>query len=80
MYIYEFSNKISVIDGATDTLTGSITLRNVTNAIAVNPTTNMIYVAHRDANSISVIDGKSNKVVNRIPDDGGWPCCNSSRS
>jgi YVTN family beta-propeller protein len=69
--IYEFSNKLSVIDGATDTVTDSITLRNITNAIAVNPTTNMIYVAHRDADSVSVIDGKTNKVVTRIPDGGG---------
>ena len=66
--IYEFSNKVSVIDGTTDRIVDTITLDNVTNAIAVNPTTNMIYVANRDAGTISIVDGKTDKMVAKIHD------------
>ena len=31
--------------------------------MAVNPTTNRIYVANYDSNNVSVIDGASNTVV-----------------
>ena len=36
-------------------------------AIAVNPNTNMIYVANADDNTTSVIDGKTSSVVKTIP-------------
>ena len=35
--------------------------------IAVNPNTNMIYVAQYGSRDTLVIDGKSNKVVNTLP-------------
>jgi YVTN family beta-propeller protein len=34
--------------------------------IAVNPTTNKIYVTNQDSNYLSVIDGSTNKVINNI--------------
>jgi YVTN family beta-propeller protein len=67
--IYEFSNKVSVIDGTTDSLIDTITLDNVSNAIAVNPITNMIYVANRDADTVSVVNGRTDKVVPKFHDE-----------
>jgi YVTN family beta-propeller protein len=32
-------------------------------AVAVNPSTNIAYVANRDSNTVSVIDGKTNRVI-----------------
>ena len=32
-------------------------------AISVNPSTNIAYVANRDDNTVSVIDAKSNRVI-----------------
>jgi YVTN family beta-propeller protein len=52
-------------------------------AIAVNPRTNTIYVANYDDNSVSVIDGKANKVVAKVqfrtePFNGGHIECNNN--
>jgi YVTN family beta-propeller protein len=41
-------------------------------AIAVNPVTNMVYVANFDGNTVSVIDGTTNTVV-ATPGVGGGP-------
>lgn len=36
-------------------------------ALAVNPSTNLIYVALSDTTTVSVIDGKTNNVTKTIP-------------
>ena len=40
--------------------------------VAVNPTTNRIYVANLNSKNVSVIDGGTNKVVATVP-VGSWP-------
>lgn len=40
-------------------------------SVAVNPRTNRIYVANRDSDTVSVIDGATNTVVSTIPVEGG---------
>jgi YVTN family beta-propeller protein len=57
-------NSISVIDGATNSLIGTIVDPNIINpgAVAVNPTTNTIYVA-QGSNPLAVIDGVTNSVT-----------------
>jgi YVTN family beta-propeller protein len=42
---------------------------NRPNFVSVNPSTNMIYVANYYDNTISVIDGKTNRVTITIPVD-----------
>ena len=39
---------------------------NSPDGVAVNPNTNMVYVANYDDNTMSVIDGKTNSVVKTI--------------
>ena len=72
------SGDISVIDGDTNTLTKTIDVDPLPLDVAVNPNTNTIYVAHTQdgtsaisdqassPNSISVIDGTTNKLVKKI--------------
>ena len=63
-----YSKFISVIDGATNTVTGTIPAELFHDStIAVNPTTNTIYVANE--HTVSVIDGATNTVTGTIPVD-----------
>ena len=58
------SNTVSVIDGATGTVVGSpISVGSGPYAVAVNPTTNKIYVANFGGNTVSVIDGATGLVI-----------------
>ena len=54
-----------------DTVTNTIPVGSKPWGVAVNPTTNMIYVANSDccltSPTISVIDGTTNTVINTIP-------------
>ena len=59
-------NTISVIDGKTNSVTNTIHVGKNPNGVAVNPNTNMVYVANYDDNTTSVIDGKTNSVVKTI--------------
>jgi YVTN family beta-propeller protein len=36
-------------------------------SVAVNPTSNTIYVASYDSSTVSVIDGKTNSVMGKLP-------------
>ena len=62
--INEYANTVSVIDGATGTISATIALGTGTRPqyIAVNPQTNRIYVSQGDA-SLSIIDGTTNTPV-----------------
>ena len=52
-----------MIDGATNTVRRHRARGSEPEGVAVNPTTNRIYVANYDSNNVSVIDGASNTVV-----------------
>jgi len=56
------NNTVTVIDGSTDTVSGTISVQ-APNTIAANPDTNMIYVSNSGVNTISVIDGNSDTIT-----------------
>jgi len=63
-----FSNDVTVIDGATNSVAATVYTgpRAMPYAIAVNPETNKIYIANFINNTISVIDGTSNSIIANI--------------
>jgi YVTN family beta-propeller protein len=65
------SNKVTVIDGATNGTT-SVPTGNSPRALAINPTTNKIYVANDSSNTVTVIDGATNH-TSTVP-VGSYPC------
>jgi YVTN family beta-propeller protein len=60
-----WSGAIVVIDGKTNVVEEEILLSHVADSfeIVANPNTSMIYVGSFDSNSVSVIDGKTNRVI-----------------
>ena len=59
-----YDSTISVVDGATRTVVGSIPVPYVgASAIALNPVTDKIYVAASDENELIVIDGVTNETT-----------------
>ena len=58
---------VSVIDGGTNTVVATVPVGTWPDGVAVNPTTNRIYVANCDSNNVSVIDGATNTVVATVP-------------
>ena len=58
-----FSNSVSVIDGASNTVVATVAVGNNPGGVAVNPNTNRIYVANSGSGNVSVIDGASNTVI-----------------
>jgi YVTN family beta-propeller protein len=68
VYVAKFSSPtISVIDGATNTISATITVGAYPNGVVVNPSTNTIYVANSGAGTVSVINGSTNTVSATIP-------------
>jgi YVTN family beta-propeller protein len=61
----QYSNNVSVIDGANNTVINTIPVAKPSD-IKANPSTNMIYVASYQSYSVSVIDGKTDTVVSTI--------------
>lgn len=57
------SYSISVIDGVSDTVTKLINLTARPEAMVVSLKSNMLYVTNPDIGSVSVIDGKTNQVM-----------------
>lgn len=57
---------VSVIDGATNLVTATITVRDGPGALAINTSTNMIYVCNWSENTISVLNGANNTNVTPI--------------
>lgn len=55
---------VAVIDGTTNTVIDTIPIDASPYAIAVNPTTNRIYVSHYY--SVTVIDGERNEVITKV--------------
>ena len=61
------ADTVSVIDGATNTVTATIAgRRGAPAAVAVNPMTNTVYVANARHGTVSVIDGATNTVTATI--------------
>ena len=70
----QFSNNVSVIDGASNAVIGTVAVGTNPIGVDVNPVTNRIYVANfSTSSSISVIDGASNTVIATIPVAAGQP-------
>jgi YVTN family beta-propeller protein len=57
---------VSVINGSTNTVTSTISAGSFPYAVAVNPSTNTVYVANSSDNSVSVINGSTNTVTSTI--------------
>ena len=66
------SNTVSVINGATNTVTATIPVGSDPVGIAVDPITNTIYTTNYSGSSISVIDGSTNTVVATINIGSGF--------
>jgi YVTN family beta-propeller protein len=62
-----YSNIISIIEGKTKT--ADISVDGSPTGIAINPKTNLTYVANRDFNTVSVIDVKTKTIVRYIQVD-----------
>jgi len=60
------ANSVSVINGATNTVTATIPVGLNPYGIAVNTTNNTIYVANNSDSSVTVIDGSNNTVTATI--------------
>ncbi|MCA3021819.1 MAG: putative Ig domain-containing protein, partial [Rhodocyclaceae bacterium] len=59
----ENSGNVTVIDGATNTITTNVTVGTNPFAVAVNPVTNKVYVANYISNNVTVIDAVSNTAI-----------------
>jgi YVTN family beta-propeller protein len=67
---YGVPGTVSVIDGATNTVTSTLNVGVFPSAVAVDPTTHTVYVASLDG--VSVIDGTHSTVIADVP-IGGFP-------
>jgi len=54
-----------VIDGRTNTVAATVPADKGPWAVAVDPVSNTIYVANRLSDKVTVIDGRTNRVVQR---------------
>ena len=70
---YSSAGGLTVIDGATNS-PAPITDPNAysPSAVVVNPVTNMMYVANRNSNNVTVINGANDAVITDIP-VGNYP-------
>jgi YVTN family beta-propeller protein len=50
------SNTVAVIDGATNTVTNTVSVGTTPDAVAVNPVTDKVYVANDSSNNVTAID------------------------
>ncbi len=72
--VNEYSNNISVIDGAGNTVVGTpVPVGSYPLGVTVNPTTNRIYVANSGSNNVTVINGATNTVVGTPVPVGSHP-------
>lgn len=71
IYVGQFlSATVAVIDGSTDTMTGSIPIGGVMpqpTGVAVNPVTNRVYVTKQGGSSLAVIDGATDTMLTTVP-------------
>ena len=60
-------NTVSVISDKTNQLLSNIVVGSSPIGVAVNPKTNLIYIADRDSNTTSIINGTTNIVIKTVP-------------
>jgi len=60
-------NTVSVIDGVSGTVKGTIPVGSRPQSVAVDPTRNRVYVGNMQGNNISVIDASRMKVSQTLP-------------
>jgi YVTN family beta-propeller protein len=60
-------SSLSVLDGETNGLIGTATVRNYPSAICVNSRENRVYTANNVANNVSVLDGATDSVIATVP-------------
>jgi YVTN family beta-propeller protein len=83
--INQFANTVSVINLTSSAVMANVPVGEGPTSLAINPQTNMIYVANYDSSTISVTDGNTNKVIagvtfNVNPSDSGYIQCNHANS
>ena len=64
---FQQNGKVRAIDCSTDTVRGSVTCAFSTGSVEVNPVSNKVYAANTGSNSVTVIDGATNRRVGTIP-------------
>ena len=62
----DHSDKIYVINGTTNAIITTITIEGGISGISINKTTNRIYVVNNRSVSVTVIDGRTNKIIDVI--------------
>jgi YVTN family beta-propeller protein len=65
MIYVDNGNGIAVINGSTNTLVTTLTIPGCD--VAVNPNTDKVYITNCQDNSVYVVDGSTNGVVDKIP-------------
>jgi YVTN family beta-propeller protein len=58
---------VSVIDGKSMTVVGTLSVGRFPRGIAVNSSRNLVYVANTKDDTVSIIDGNTQEVVNTLP-------------
>jgi YVTN family beta-propeller protein len=84
IYVSNEDDSVSIINGTNNTKINEIPVGNAPEDIGVNWDTNTIYVANNWDNSVSVIDGKANKVIAKVtfntePFNGGRIECDKDK-
>jgi YVTN family beta-propeller protein len=67
VYVTIFSNAVSVIDTATNTVSATIPVGLSPEGVAVKPDGSKVYVANVNPGTVSVIDTATNTVIATIP-------------
>ncbi len=62
-----YDGTVSVIDGATNTVTATIPVGSGPDGVGVDPATDTVYVTNFNDGTVSVIDGATNTVTATIP-------------
>jgi DNA-binding beta-propeller fold protein YncE len=66
VYVGDSGDVLNVINGATNQLITQIPLASPATSIAVNPTTNLVYVAEAASGDVQVIDASTNQIVQTL--------------
>jgi YVTN family beta-propeller protein len=61
-----YSDNVTVIDGATNSVITNVTAGDYPQALCYNPTNNKVYCANEGSDNVTVIDGATNSVLRTI--------------